>query len=49
MSDNTTYITLTETEKNSLDQWIQNRFGSTSRISRGAAIDILARQEEVEQ
>jgi len=49
MSDNTTYITLTKAEKNSLDQWIQNRFGSTSRISRGAAIDILARQEEVEE
>jgi hypothetical protein len=45
MSDNTTYITLTKSEKNSLDEFIQDRFDSCSRISRGGAIRLLAEQE----
>jgi hypothetical protein len=47
MSDNT-YITLRQDEKQVLDKWIKQYYGSTSRISRGAAIRTLA-ESEVEE
>ena len=43
-----TYITLRHDEKQVLDEWIEQYYGSTSRISRGAAIRTLAEQESSE-
>lgn len=44
MSQADCYIKTTETERQTLQQYIERRFGDTGRVSQGAAVRLLAEQ-----